>query len=256
MRRWIGALVVLGLLAAGCGGDDSNGPAAGGSNDVCDAIAQAQRAIDVQTDPDAGLAALQDVVAAGPVSLSEEVVPFVELLAEDPAAAVESDESRTADAAIDRYISAECGDSQIAITARDFAFEGIPAEIASGPVAFTLRNESETGELHEAWIFRRHPGMTDPASDILSRAEFPITGPEGLAPILEVTDPVAIGFTEPPAADAVDVFLVDLEPGDYIVACLLPVDSGTFFASFETGEDISPGPPHFQSGMVAELTVT
>jgi hypothetical protein len=43
-------------------------------------------------------------------------------------------------------------------------------------------------------------------------------------------------------------------PGEYILACLLPVNSSELIEAYFAGEEVE-GTYHFQSGMFVELTV-
>ena len=59
----------------------------------------------------------------------------------------------------------ECGYGQIAITATDDAYHGVPATVATGAVALTLDNQGR--DAHQVLIVRINDGVTEPFSTLL-----------------------------------------------------------------------------------------
>lgn len=262
-RRSVAVTALLALMMSACGGDDDDAAkeesATTGEETnewaaACDAYAAADGA-SLAEDVEGMVAALEDFTAAAPDAVAAAVEPFTALVQEDPEAAMESDVRAVAETAADAFALDSCGGTRLDLNALEYAFIGLPSEIEAGPVVLNLTNGSETGELHEAWVFRKNEGVTDAAADILALGEYPMTSMEGLAALTEQVSIVGVAFVEPEGGDTQDVTVIDLEPGDYVVACLLPENSGEFFAALETGEEVEAGEPHYTLGMVAELTV-
>ncbi|MEM9564073.1 MAG: hypothetical protein AAGA93_15745 [Actinomycetota bacterium] len=159
---------------------------------------------------------------------------------------------------------AGCGDDADALTPTtidvvgvDYAFEGLPDELAAGS-EIVFRNESEV-EVHEFVALRLDDG------DDRSAAELLALPPDQLGPMLGGASSVIIA---PPAADgtATDGFVVEGtatldDPGRYVIFCLIPTgaDPEAYLAAAAEAEggppDVPGGPPHAVEGMVAELVV-
>lgn len=133
-----------------------------------------------------------------------------------------------------------CGFEQVDVTAVDYAFEGVPAELPAGTTVFTLDNTSAAGELHEMVLIKLAEGDDTTLEELFTMSE-----EEASAHFDPASPPVAV-FA---AADQVGGTSVELTPGRYVYACFIPV--GT--TSFETE---GSGPPHFMEGMSGELTVS
>ena len=125
-----------------------------------------------------------------------------------------------------------CGLDPIEVTAVDYAFEGVPETIPAGQSGLVLVNDSDAGEPHEFIIFKKAEGDTRSAEEILNDPAAQEQGPGEFA---------GAAFAATPGTRAGAI--LELEPGDYIAVCFIPVGGG---------ED---GPPHFTQGMVAEFTV-
>jgi hypothetical protein len=97
-------------------------------------------------------------------------------------------------------------------------------------VGLRFTNETEAGEAHELVLFRKDPGTTETAEELLALPEEESMGKITMAGVV---------FADQPDQTAVAMY--DLEPGQYVAVCFIPVGGG---------ED---GPPHFTSGMVAEF---
>ncbi len=128
----------------------------------------------------------------------------------------------------------------------------MPASVPAG-TQLGFQNMSST-ELHELVVFRLD---TDVLLDEL------IAQPSAeLATMLG--EPVTV-MLQPPGAPEATVAVGDgtlTEPGRYILICFIPVgaDPGAYMAAVAAAgggkpEGVAGGPPHFTSGMVAELTV-
>lgn len=268
--RWAGLTLATILVLAACGDDDGDAETAGddttgaetatsvdaATEAACDAYVAIERAFSIDEDPEAGIAALQDFVAAAPADVAAEVEPAISPLEQDVEAALESAEVANAETTFDRYAFESCGDTLVEMDGVDFAFSGIPSEIEAGRVVFRFSNESLSGEFHEALVLRRDPAAEGSAHDALVAAlgEAPISV-EGTYAVFEQMELVAVGFVEPEGGDTEDMFAVDMEPGEYVVACLLPANSPETLEPYFAGEDVD-GHRHLEDGMFTEVTVT
>ncbi len=124
-------------------------------------------------------------------------------------------------------------DEQLDVTGVDYAFEGLPAEIDAGRVAIRFTNETAAAEPHELVLFRRNEGTTESVTDLMALPPDQIMAKVTMAGVVFVEEP-----------GAASTLIADLEPGEYVALCMIPVGGG------EEGE------PHALHGMVAELTVT
>ncbi|MEZ5323293.1 MAG: hypothetical protein R2698_14705 [Microthrixaceae bacterium] len=139
------------------------------------------------------------------------------------------------------------------VTAVDFAFDGLPAKVEAG-TRLTLRNGA-AHELHELVAFRLPDDEDRSVTEILRLSEAEIGTLLGA--------PKTVLLAAPGAEQIAAVGDGTLaEAGRYLVMCAIPtgVDPATYLkAAAETGgekPDVAGGPPHFVSGMLAELTVT
>jgi len=249
MRRSIALMAMFSLAVAACGGDDGGEGAA-----ACDAFIAIDQAFTLDEDLEAGTVALEDFVAAAPDNVASEVEPLIPFLKDDVEAALESDELAAAEAAGDAYALDNCGDTRVDVEGFNFAFPGMPSELEAGRVAFNLTNQTQTDEAHEALLLRKNDGVTETPHDILSSALGASISVDATLEALEQFTLVAVGFVEPEGGDTQDVFVADLEPGEYIVACLLPVNSADLLEAYFAGEELE-GSSHFDAGMFAEFTV-
>ena len=133
-------------------------------------------------------------------------------------------------AAAEPAVSSVAPDQTLAFVAHDFSFEG-PTEATAGLAELTLTNAG--AEDHQLGLFRLNEGVEPgvvlaalgAAGHLEAGREYGewIAGPNGAAPAASAT------------------VITHLEPGRYIVGCLIPSPDGT---------------PHAMKGMLSELTVT
>jgi hypothetical protein len=250
--RYLKIAVLLGVTAGvtACGDDDDDTAAA------CDAFVAVDEELSINEDLEAGIAAVEAFVASAPDDVADAAEPFLVLLRDDPEAAFESEELAAAETATDDWARDNCADTRVDIEAVNFAFVGVPREVKAGRVAFTLTNHTQTDEVHEALLLRKNDDVTGSADEILSAAlEGHTLSVETTLGAFEQFTFVGAGLVEPPGGDGYDVFVVDLEPGEYLLACLLPVDSPEHLDRYFAGEEVD-STYHFHSGMFAELTVS
>lgn len=136
----------------------------------------------------------------------------------------------------------------------DYAFVGLPDELASG-ATISIDNTSDS-ELHEFVALRLPDGEERSAEELL---QLP---PEELAAFFPG---VATVLLQAPGSDEVIPAEGDgtlAQPGRYLVICAIPTgaDPGEYLAAAAEAEGGPPegvagGPPHFVNGMWAELTV-
>ena len=123
-----------------------------------------------------------------------------------------------------------CGFESIEVTGVDYAFEGVPATVEAGTVAFKFVNESDSEE-HEMILVKKADGVQLTWEELV---ELPEEESESMVEFA--------GATFAPPGGESSTF-AELTPGDYAMICFIPVGGA---------ED---GPPHFTQGMLQELTV-
>jgi len=99
----------------------------------------------------------------------------------------------------------------VPVRAVDFAFEGIPAEVPAGPVAFELTNDGDSA--HEMVIIALAEGADLDA--LLSSEEEP-----------SEDEAREVGGTFAPPGEGGVYANVELEPGTYAVVCFIPGPEG------------------------------
>ena len=136
-------------------------------------------------------------------------------------------------------------EADITVTAVDFAYEGVPAEVPSG-TTMALTNSGQ--EVHEMIVVRKLPETTQSFEELL---QLPQDQAQGLV------EDVGFAFAAP-GQTAADVVTVG-EPGDYLMVCFLPAGT-TSLPSIDPNASEPPalgtGAPHFTLGMLQEFTVT
>lgn len=230
-RRVPAALLVAGLAAVGaaCEGDDDQLDAT-----ACDAYANFQAAM--FGDPAGLVAAGEAFAAAVPDDLADSVDVMLAALSSADEGASETPEFAAAQTAVGNAVFDDCSaDATADVTGVDYSFTGMPAELAAGRLKLRFTNRTQTDEPHELVILAGTNGET--AAEL---KELP------LEQLFGVVRPVSVAFAG--TKGGVATTLVDLEPGEYLVICTLPVGGP------DAAED-GPGDPHANHGMVAALTV-
>lgn len=139
---------------------------------------------------------------------------------------------------ISTWVAEHCQLPTVPVTAEEYAFEGLPAEIEAGVTIVALTNAG--AQEHEIVLFRKNDGVTDSISDLLALPEDQAMG-KVTALGGAVADPGATSY-----------LIADLLPGDYAAICFLPV--GTTPEQMASGS-LPDAEPHFAHGMVQEFTV-
>lgn len=206
----------------------------------CAAEMQVEAAVNTEGDP---TAAITEALATAP----SDVKPALEgVIAAFEAGDRESEAFSVPYDEMLNWMSDNCGYTVVDATATEYAFAGVPEEIAAGSAIFNLTNLGE--EFHEIIVFKRAEGVTDPVADILALPEDEMAAKAAFT----------IAAFGPPGAVAHGVG--ELTPGDYFAVCFLPEGATPEVMAQMEGPD-SPlpegaGAPHFTHGMVAEFTVT
>ena len=279
LRTALAAVAIASLVAAGCGDDDDaagdgaateadaagtgsgtgTGDAGGGPDEA--AYCTASLAIDTAPAPEidyptatpediaTGMQAwaedtmkplVADAVAVSPAEIQGDVEIMTaavdQMAAGDPTAFDVPDVAAASDR-LHQYDLDTCGWTSHDVQATEYSFANVPDELPTGPTSFELTNDGN--EVHELILMRKNPGVTDSAEELLALPQ-----EEAMAKVTMLGSPA---FALPGAADHK---VVDLEPGDYVAACFIPMGM--------TSDDGPPpeGPPHFTQGMVAEFTVS
>jgi hypothetical protein len=225
-------------VAAACGDDDEAAAdtpapeAAAVSTEACDAFTALSGAL--AGDPSQLATVVAEFESTAPAPLADDArtyaTAYESLEAEGPAAFGTPAFVEASSAIADAYFEGCEVSTELAVDGVDYAFEGIPERIDAGRVAVRFTNRTEHDEPHELVLFRKNPGTTETAEELLSLPE-----EESMAKVTMA----GVVFADQPNQESVAMF--DLEPGSYVAVCFIPVGGG---------ED---GPPHFMSGMVSEF---
>lgn len=238
-------------------------PAAADVTAFCDALVQAEMMSARGPDIDFEKASPEEIEKAVG-SFAEELTPMLDaMMAEvpdevaDEAATLdrllrkalesgddsvfEQEEFTQADRTVDEFVLDRCDYQSVDIQAVEYAYDGVPQTVQAGTVGIDFSNAG--AELHEMALFRLNDGVTESVEELLQM-------PEEKA-LKKVTE-AGHAFAFPGTAD---ITFIDLEPGNYAMACFVPV--GTTPDKLEALESGSEpgGPPHFTEGMFAEFTV-
>lgn len=147
----------------------------------------------------------------------------------------------------------EGGDRTVTVTAADYRFDDLPANVAPGS-KLGLRNES-AGELHELVALRLADDEGRSADQLVKLPELELRSLFAGPPSLVLVAPPR----EEGLAAVGDGALG--APGRYLVMCFIPTgaDPAAYLDALRANPGQPPsvpgGPPHFTSGMYAELTV-
>jgi hypothetical protein len=191
--------------------------------------------------------AIDALTAAAPADAMAVLAPVLTIDRESP-------EWAAAYAGLIDWDKANCGFAEVDVTASEYTFDGVPAEIPAGPVIISLENAGE--QVHEFMVMRINDDVTLSVEEILALSE---------EESQTMATPAAFAFTFP---GTVDFVTVDLAPGRYVALCFLP-DGATPEVMMQldelgvdgpedtipAGSGLELGPPHFTKGMVHEFTV-
>ena len=226
----LGALVLIGAFLALPLGGEASGQDVPDLDSFCRTRASLE-ALFGTDDKQAVETALTTLETDAPPEVAANAKVVAEQLLKKGEDAFGSKKFRTALDAVNDYSLANCPLNKIAVTAVDYSFEGIPANIPPGPTAFTFTNGASDEE-HEIVIFRVKPKVTLSATKLLALSE------KQLGKQVEFVS----ASNAKPGDSAVG--FANLEPGRYLASCFIPVGGK------------QGGKPHWREGMYAEFTVT
>ena len=259
----VGAIALAALLVlSGCGDDDDETATEGatattvggaGGDEFCQELIEIQQSepeipegtseadaqkIEEQFFKEDFMPRAQRIRDAAPDEIQSDVAQIVDLFEEKGPGAFEDEAFSELNVKVNEYAVDECGAKKVSVTAREYAFEGVPATIESGPVGFFFENAGS--ELHEMVVLRKNDDTKESFDELFlldqSEAEKKVTAMGG-------------SFAFPGKKD---VRLADLEPGEYAVVCFIPVGLTPEKAQ---AEEEPEGPPHVARGMKATFTV-
>jgi hypothetical protein len=188
--------------------------------------------------------AVDDLVDQAPRELKSDanvVAAAVEELAlSGDAAAYDNDTVDLARSRLHDFDVEHCELASKPVTMADYSFTAVE-DVQAGAVSFDVTNEGT--EYHELAIVMKRVGVTRSFDQILAIDE----------PAEQQRFATYVGGVEPVAPGAEGFTVVDLRPGEYLVACFLAV--GSTPEPFEAGADIT-GAPHVDRGMKGEFRVS
>jgi len=233
----LGAASMLAL--AGCGSDDGS---ADSNTEACDAWIAADGAIisflfTGEGDADTVNAALDAAIAAAPDDVEQTMTD----LKTEAQPQLEDPDSDASDTTLQLYSDAiswageNCDVETLDVTATEFEYDGVPAELTTGYHVVDFTNEGE--EQHEMFTFMINDGVTESLDEIFALPE---------EEIFSKITPVNAVFATPGTSEMGSWNLAS--PGSYAAICFIPVGS--------VGDAEGDGPPHFVEGMIHEFTVT
>ena len=155
-------------------------------------------------------------------------------------AACSSDPDGEGTATPEATASAAASDT-ITVTGVDYAFEGLPTEVAAGT---ELAFHNDGTEPHEMIVMRKNDDVTESWDELLQMPE-----EQAMENVSQVGAVFAL-----PGEDSEDTITVT-EPGDYLAICFVPVGTTVEDLGSEPPASGEHGPPHFVEGMLAEFTV-
>lgn len=231
-----GAAVTMGVIGSACGSTANASPG------WCEAVGHLDAAIAQigQADPEsnrsifAGLDDAANVIGTrSPDSVRQEgrrIQTAIVEAAETGQPTLFDGATADAMAKLHAFAAADCDYESVSITAKDYEFTGMPAEVPSGRIALAFENASDR-EDHELVLFRKSDGVDGAMVDLLALPE-----EEAMTKAM----PVAFVMAGPGQENGL---ILDLEPGNYGIVCFVPVGGNEEAA------------PHFVHGMVDDFVV-
>ncbi|MBM3659588.1 MAG: hypothetical protein FJW95_08805 [Actinobacteria bacterium] len=233
MRRFLSLLVAGGLAASACVVLAAPAGAQTGSlAEFCSARVELNAAFSQEKAQ--SLAQLDRMVTNAPAAVAPAITEIRDAFKKKGPKAFDSEELAPALATADSFIYETCPGTKVPVTAIDYEFQGVPATLKAGPTNFKLTNAAPK-EFHEMGIVK----MTAAGAAM---------DPEKLLALPEKKQEKLLDFSSSfgmfaPPGEA-GYTLANLEPGEYLYACFIPVGSK------------KKGAPHFTEGMYGTFTVS
>jgi hypothetical protein len=267
--------LVLLMSVAACGDDDGDATATTPSptttegasaefQEYCDAVLEIETApepdIDFETaTPEQQTEALKTFAAETIKPITDRIKAIIpseieseietqiaaveQVAANGDASALETPEFEAAEAKTHAFDLENCGWQQSDVAMADYSFQGLEDTYEAGPVSFDVSNEG--AELHELIVLRKNDDTTETFDQLLELPE-----EEAQAKVTEVASTFA-------APGETEYVVADLEAGEYLAVCFIPVGLTPEAAeAAETSGTEPSGAPHFTEGMKAEFTVS
>jgi plastocyanin len=263
--RWLALALGAALVLGACGSDSSNessgstttggtktSEVSSGNQAFCDQVVEIQTLQpdipDNATEEQAKAAQdtwfstqftpmLDKIVAGAPSSAKQPIQELADFVKEKKGAAFDDPGFAELEKPANVAAAKACAADTLAVTAVDYAFQGAPTQLEAGRFLVDFTNKGK--EMHEISLMKKNDGVTQSWDELLqldqSEAESKVTFAGG-------------GFAMPGSEDT---SVIDLEPGDYLMVCFIPVGSTP-----DAGDHGGSGPPHFTKGMKHEFTVS
>lgn len=233
MRRFVSSLFLCGLVAGTVVGLGGTAVAQTGTGDLA-AFCTARMDANAAETKAENIAVLTKMVAAAPSAVSTPMADLLALVKKKGGRAFESNAGRALLATLEPYIYENCPGSQLAVTALDYKYEGIPATLPAGVTKIKMTNAAP-GEDHMMAIVKlTAAGEAMELDKILALPE------KKQGKYLDFSN---AAFMEAEAGEA-GYAPINLTPGKYAYACFFP----------QGGK--KNGTPHFLLGMEGEVTVS
>ena len=209
---------------------------------VCQA--RSDLAVAVQDEDDsAAESAVDALVADAPAEIATSATTLSNVVRKRGQEGVASKKGRAAIGAVDEYIAAKCGFPVLDVTGLDYLFEGVTSPLTAGTFVIEFTNEAPA-EHHEFVLSRADAGVDFSVKKLLASAD---SSASRLIPI-------GAAFAKPGETDRL---VVVLDPGRYVYACFIDVETTTGDAD-EHGEHGAAehggaAEPHWGEGMRGEL---
>jgi hypothetical protein len=280
MRRdrlhYVALLLLVAMVMTACGGDEPEeegkatptAKAASGVEEYCDASLAIETAPEPEFDEDASqvqqaeatkkyaretIRPLADkAISMAPEEIQDEARILDQALMEveqngDFEGAFDRPEVARAEQTVHAYDLENCGWERVDVAGVNYAFQGVPSQVETGPTSFEFKNNGT--ELHEMVIFKKNPGTTESFDELLTLGE---TNEEEA--LKKVTFVGGTSGPEPPNESTYSV--VDLKAGEYAMVCFIPVGFTPEAAKAAEESKTEPqGEPHYRRGMKSEFTV-
>jgi hypothetical protein len=228
-------LGVMGVAPAGAQTTDTT--------EFCDAVLEVESVIAQERFDE-----LDPVLTKAETSAPAEIAASVQALVAQTRTAIETETDpsddpgyRELENTLGEYVYTSCGWQAYEVTMSEYAFEGIPKTLTTGPVAFKLVNEG--AEVHEI-VPLRIKNKNDKLKALLRLPE------KKVEKKIQVLDHELAA-----PGDTAYMFLDLTKAGNYGAVCFVPV--GTLdLASLEGEHGGGDGPPHAFEGMYTTFKVT